>query len=272
MTRTPLTVLPPPDASVHGAARGFVLVLAGGGYAVRAEHEYLDVTRWLTENGVPCGYLDYAVAPATYPVALGQTLQALTEIRAGAHGPITGPIAVLGFSAGAHLAGLALTATGAELALATSSREGSRIDLETATLDLSAARPDAGVLCYPVVSMTDLPHIGSRANLLGDGADDTGFAKLLSVERRVDARTPPTFLWHTADDTVVDVEHSLGLASTLGRAHVPYELHVYPRGEHGLGLAETAGAAAGWTGACLRWLAEQGIGPHDAHGYGTTAS
>ena len=121
MTGTPLTVLPHPDPAVHGPARGFVLVLAGGGYSVRAEHEYIDVTRWLSENGVACGYLDYAVAPATYPVALGQVLQALTEIRAGLHGPVTGPVAVLGFSAGAHLAGLALTATGTELALATSS-------------------------------------------------------------------------------------------------------------------------------------------------------
>lgn len=251
MTGAPLTVLPPPDAALHGSTRGFVLVLAGGGYAVRAEHEYLDVTRWLAKNGIASGYLDYAVAPATYPLALGQTLQALAELRAGVHGPVDGPVVVLGFSAGAHLAGLALTATSAELSLV--SGAGARVE-----------RPDAAVLCYPVVSMTDLPHLGSRANLLGDGADDTAFAKALSVERRVDARTPPTFLWHTADDAVVDVEHSLRLAGALGRSHVPYELHVYPTGEHGLGLAESAGAPGGWTDACLRWLAEQGVGPVQA--------
>ncbi|MEP7764853.1 alpha/beta hydrolase [Sanguibacter sp. 25GB23B1] len=261
MTGTPLTVLPPPDPAVHGATRGFVLVLAGGGYAVRAEHEYLDVTQWLATHGIASGYLDYAVAPATYPVALRQTLQALAELRAGVHGPVDGPVVVLGFSAGAHLAGLALTATSAELAHTTGSGAGAAT---TPTEDGSGdrgERPDAAVLCYPVVSMTDLPHLGSRANLLGDDADDTAFAKALSVERRVDARTPPTFLWHTADDAVVDVEHSLRLAGALGRSHVPYELHVYPTGEHGLGLAESTGAPGGWTDACLRWLAEQGVGP-----------
>lgn len=261
MTGAPLTVLPPPDPAVHGSTRGFVLVLAGGGYAVRAEHEYLDVTRWLAAHGIASGYLDYAVAPATYPVALGQTLEALAELRDGVHGPVDGPVVVLGFSAGAHLAGLALTATPAELALTT----GSGTDAGSAPTESGSRaryeRPDAAVLCYPVVSMTDLPHIGSRANLLGDAADDTAFAKALSVERRVDARTPPAFLWHTADDAVVDVEHSLRLAGALGRSHVPYELHVYPTGEHGLGLAESAGAPAGWTDACLRWLAEQGVGP-----------
>lgn len=246
----PLTVVAPPAPD----ARGFVLVLAGGGYVGRAEHEYLDVTRWLSTNGVACAYLDYAVAPATYPVALGQVLGALAELRSGVHGVINGPIAVLGFSAGAHLAGLALTATDAELATSG-----------------SAARPDAGVLCYPVVSMTDLPHLGSRVNLLGALADDTAVAKALSVERRVDPATPPTFLWHTADDAVVDVEHSLRLAGALGRARVPYELHVYPTGTHGLGLAESAGAPAEWTRACLRWLGEQGIGPAHHTTSGETA-
>ena len=252
MTRAPLTVLPPPDPATGGPTSGFVLVLAGGGYGFRAEHEFLDVTAWLADNGVACGYLDYAIAPATYPLALSQVLRALAELRAGVHGPITGPIAVLGFSAGAHLAGTALTATEDEIATA--------LGDDDFDVDVSAARPDAGVLCYPVVSMTDLPHLGSRRNLLGEDAEDTALAKALSVERRVDASTPPTFMWHTADDAAVDVEHSLRLASALGHADVPYELHVYPNGSHGLGLAPGSGAPEEWTQACLRWLGERGIG------------
>lgn len=254
MTSSLLTVLPAPDRAAYGPTSGFVLVLAGGGYGFRAEHEFLDVTSWLAENGVACGYLDYAVAPETYPRALGQVLRALAELRAGVHGPVDGPIAVLGFSAGAHLAGTVLTATEDEIALALGAGDGWGGDVTT-------ARPDVGVLCYPVVSMTELPHLGSRANLLGADADSTAFAKALSVERRVDARTSPTFLWHTADDDVVDVEHSLRLAGALGRADVPYELHVYPSGSHGLGLAQDGGATAEWTQACLRWLGEHGIGP-----------
>ena len=260
MTDAPLTVLPAPDPALHGPTSGFVLVLAGGGYAFRAEHEFYDVTAWLASNGVACGYLDYAVAPATYPLALGQVLRALAELRAGVHGPVTGPIAVLGFSAGAHLAGTALTATDAEVALALG-ESGLGLGLEGVPDGAGAARPDAGVLCYPVVSMTDVPHLGSRSNLLGDDAEDAALAAALSVERRVDAATPPTFLWHTADDDVVGVEHSLRMAGALGRAQVPYELHVYPSGPHGLGLAPGSGAPAEWPQACLRWLAERGIGP-----------
>ena len=260
MTSSLLTALPAPDRAAHGPTSGFVLVLAGGGYGFRAEHEFLDVTSWLAENGVACGYLDYAVAPDTYPLALSQVLRALAELRAGVHGPVEGPIAVLGFSAGAHLAGTVLTATEEEIARALGAggdaSASPRWDGNAAT-----ARPDLGVLCYPVVSMTELPHLGSRTNLLGADADDTALAKTLSVERRVDARTSPMFVWHTADDGVVDVEHSLRLAGALGRADVPYELHVYPSGSHGLGLAQDTGAPSEWTGACLRWLGEHGIGP-----------
>lgn len=256
MTSALLTVLPTPDRAVHGSTSGFVLVLAGGGYAFRAEHEFLDVTAWLAAHGIACGYLDYAVAPATYPQALGQVLRALAELRAGVHGPVEGPIAVLGFSAGAHLAGTALTATEEEIEVALAAWDGDVADLP----DVTAARPDAGVLCYPVVSMTDLPHLGSRRNLLGADADDATLATSLSVERRVGADTPPVFMWHTADDDVVGVEHSLRLAGALGQAGVSYELHVYPSGPHGLGLAPDAGAPAEWTQACLRWLGEQGIG------------
>ena len=254
----PLTVLPTPDPASHGTTTGFVLVLAGGGYGFRAEHEFLNVTAWLSDNGVACGYLDYAVAPATHPLALGEVLRALAELRSGVHGDVSGPVAVLGFSAGAHLAGMALTATDEEIAQALGD---AAHDGVVGADGVTAARPDAAVLCYPVVSMTQMPHLGSRSNLLGADADDTAFATTLSVERRVDARTAPTFLWHTADDAVVDVEHSLRMAGALGRARVPYELHVYPSGPHGLGLAQDAGAPAEWTRACLRWLGEHGIGP-----------
>jgi len=253
---------PPPIVVVRAGApssAGFVLVLAGGGYGFRSEHEYLPVTRWLADAGVPCGYLDYAVAPETYPTPLVQVLAALRELRAGTYGPVHGPLVVLGFSAGAHLAGLALTATPAERELA-ASRPGSGV--------YDYARPDAAVLCYPVVSMTHLPHLGSRNNLLGELTGDTTTAKSLSVEQRVDGGTAPTFLWHTADDAVVDVDHSLRLTAALARHDVPAELHVYPSGSHGLGLARGTGAPAEWTDACLRWLGEQGVGPRPANASG----
>ncbi len=253
MTSTPVS---PARAALHAGpavdapTAGGVLVLAGGGYAVRAEHEYRDVTAFLAAHGVRCWWLDYPVAPARYPQALHEVLLALADLRAGRRGgaAVAGPLAVLGFSAGGHLAGTAATATDAERDAAA----------RLAGLDpAEVRRPDAAVLCYPVVSMVRHPHVGSRLNLLGDVEDPA--ARALSVEERVDAGTPPTFLWHTADDASVAVEHSLDAAAALRRRGVPVELHVYPSGPHGLGLA-TGHPAGAWTGALLDWLAARGIG------------
>lgn len=236
--------------AVAGPTRGAVLVLAGGGYAMRAEHEYRDVTAFLAARGVRSAWLDYPVAPTRYPTALHEVLIALADLRAGRRGgaPVDGPVAVLGFSAGGHLAGTTATATAGELSAAAA-----RAGLDPAEV----RRPDAAVLCYPVVSMTRHPHIGSRLNLLGDVEDAA--ARALSVEDRVDAGTPPTFLWHTADDASVAVEHSLLATAALRRHGVPVELHVYPHGRHGLGLAPGHPAAA-WTDALLPWLGARGIG------------
>ena len=51
-------------------------------------------------------------------------------------------------------------------------------------------------------------------------------------------QTPPTFLWHTADDAVVPVENSLMFAEALSENKVPFELHIYPHGPHGMETAE----------------------------------
>lgn len=249
-TRAQLHPGPPVDGTPRGSL-GAVLVLPGGGYVMRAPHEAGDVAAFLGAHGVRSAWLDYPVAPARYPEALHEVLLAVADLRAGRRGgaPVDGPVAVLGFSAGGHLAGTAATATDAERAGAAA----------LAGLDPSEVRrPDAAVLCYPVVSLVRHPHLGSRTHLLGH--EDDGPARALSVEERVDAATPPTFLWHTADDGAVPVEHSLLATAALRRHRVPVELHVYPSGPHGLGLAEGLPAGA-WTAALLPWLAAQGIGP-----------
>ena len=65
------------------------------------------------------------------------------------------------------------------------------------------------ILAYPVISLTtDYVHKGSRKNLLGDPYDPA-LADLLSNEKQVTARTPPTFLFHTDDDAGVPPENSV---------------------------------------------------------------
>jgi acetyl esterase/lipase len=231
---------------------GFVLVLPGGGYERHAAHEAGGVTDWLAEQGTAAGHLAYRVQPAVHPGPLNDVLIALAELRSGHHGPVRDPVAVLGFSAGGHLAGLAATATPAECALAA----------ETSGLPPRAfKRPDLLALGYPVVSMVHEPHLGSRRGLLGPREGEHPYATTLSVDHRADAHTPPAFLWHTAEDSSVPASHSMRLASRLIDEGVPVQFHLFPHGGHGLGLAPDGDALVRrWPALLRQWLATHGVG------------
>ena len=207
-----------------------VIVLAGGGYAFRSEHEGEPVAEWLRSLGLEARVFDYPVK-TRHPGPINAMREHVAELRAEG----VERLGVLGFSAGGHLAGHA------------------------AALGLV----DAAVLCYPVVSMITRKHTGSRRELLGRWA--TPWARTaVSIERLVTPGMPPTFVWHTAEDETVPLEHPYRLGEALARHGVPHALHVYPRGRHGLGMVtgidggEHAGIAANWTRDCAEWLRELG--------------
>jgi acetyl esterase/lipase len=218
--------------------RALILVLPGGGYSTHAEHEAEPIAEWLTGLGHKARVLRYPVAPARYPEARDLVHREVRAARAG----FDGPVGVLGFSAGGHLAGHAAL---------TSTEPGDR--------------PDFAVLCYPVVSLVhSRAELGSRDNLLGDRLD---LAAEHSLENLVTVDAPPMFLWHTADDELVPVQNSYLLAAALADHAVPHEVHVYPHGRHGLGLAVGEGAAEGWSAACAVWLdaTVQAVAAHTPH-------
>jgi acetyl esterase/lipase len=232
-----------------GAARGIVIVCPGGGYRMLAPHEGAPIARWLNGLGIAAFVLEYRVAPHRHPTPLGDLQRAIRLVRgrAAAWGLAGQPLGVLGFSAGGHLAASAGVCGG---------------DGDARSADPVAragCRPDALVLCYPVISFGAARHRGSVENLLGAGATDEQIAAL-SVETLVTPTTPPTFLWHTAADEKVPVENSLLFASALGRAGVPFALHVYSHGRHGLGLATDDPVVGSWTALCASWLATLGFG------------
>jgi len=163
--------------------------------------------------------------------------------HAAEYGIRTGAVALCGFSAGGHLA----ASVGA---LAGQAYPG----LVPATVGADS-RPDAMVLCYPVISFGEHTHRGSVENLLG--ADpDPALCRMLSLQDRVTPATPPTFLWHTADDAAVPVANSLLFAQALARQGVPFELHVFPHGPHGLGLAAAHPRISPWIDLAAAWLDE----------------
>ena len=48
------------------------------------------------------------------------------------------------------------------------------------------------------------------------------------------------------------------LGAALAKNGVPFEMHIFPHGQHGLGLAPEMPDVAQWAGLCQRWL--RGLG------------
>ncbi|WP_238590681.1 alpha/beta hydrolase [Paenibacillus beijingensis] len=153
-------------------------------------------------------------------------------------------VGILGFSAGGHLAASAGTLF-----------DDGHPEAEVA-VERESSRPDLMVLCYPVISMAEYAHQGSKANLLGPDPSSE-LVERYCCEKQVTENTPPAFIWFTADDQAVPVENGLVMALALRRKHVPFELHIFESGPHGLGLALEHPAANKWTLLCERWLLRQ---------------
>jgi acetyl esterase/lipase len=231
-----------PDAQkATGAA---IVIYPGGGYGGLADHEGKGYAVWLNEHGIAGLVVKYRLGSAGYrhPVMLQDAARAVRLARAKAPEWKLDPkrIGVMGSSAGGHLASTLLTHFD----------DGNKDAADP--VDRQSSRPDLGILCYPVISMGDNTHQGSRANLLGKEPSPE-LIELLSNEKQVTAQTPPCFVWHTWEDSAVKIENSLDFAQALQKAHVPFDLHVYQKGGHGMGL----GNGHPWAADCLFWLKVQ---------------
>ena len=237
-----LTIYQAPEGKASGAA---IVVCPGGGYARLADHEGHNVAVWLNSVGVTAVVLKYRLGPRyNHPAMLEDALRAIATVRTRAGELKLDPkkIGIMGFSAGGHLASTA--ATHFEDGDPASSDPYKRV----------SSRPDLLILGYPVVTMTESwVHAGSRQNLLGANPSKE-MLDLLSNEKQVTSRTPPTFIFHTQDDAGVPVENSLAFAAALRRAKVPYEMHVYEHGRHGVGLADTDPVLSTWPKLLENWL------------------
>jgi len=243
-----LTPYLPPAGEANGAA---VVVCPGGGYArLASDHEGKQVAEWLNSFGVSAFVLQYRLGPRyRHPVPLQDAQRAirLVRSRAAEWGVDPARVGILGFSAGGHLASTAATHF-----------DDGRPDAPD-PVERHGSRPDFAVLAYPVISLVDPPaHSGSRRNLLGD-PPDPALVELLSNEKQVTPRTPPTFLFHTADDAVVPVANALLFYEALLKAKVPGELHVFPHGKHGVGLAADDPVLSAWPRLCAAWMSSLGL-------------
>ena len=222
---------------------GTVVIFAGGGYHVRAPYEEIDYALRLNEYGLNAFTVDYRVSPDRFPLPLLDARRAVRFVRKNAErfGIDPHKVAVMGSSAGGHLA--ALTSTYREKI------EGEGVD----ELDEIDYFPDAAILCYPVITLFESHrHKHSALNFLGDRVDE--LAPKLSPDKIADERTPRTFIWHTVSDELVPVLNSLRYAERWREVGVPFEMHLFPDGRHGLGLAESNPHVAEWTELLRKWL------------------
>jgi acetyl esterase/lipase len=159
-------------------------------------------------------------------------------------------VGIIGSSAGGHLASTLLTHFDAGKPNAAD------------PIERQSSRPDLGILCYSVISMTsEFTHQGSKRNLLGTNAPPE-LAREVSSELQATPDTPPCFIWHTWEDKGVPIENALSFVEALQRHGVRFDFHVYERGPHGLGLGTRDWEPARrhpWTQDCAFWLKERGF-------------
>ena len=244
-----LTIYAPDSGKANGSA---IIVCPGGAYRGLAAHEGEDYARFLASYGITGIVLRYRHGGGgyKYPDITADAARAIRMVRSQARARGLNPkkIGIMGSSAGGHLASTMMTHFD----------EGDREAADS--IERVSSRPDFGILCYPVISMGPIGHATSREQFLGLNPSKE-LVKLYSNELQVTDATPPCFLWHTYEDSVVSVKNSLEFASALEEHHVPFDLHVYEHGRHGLGLGDKLPFAntLPWTKDLIFWLKGRGV-------------
>lgn len=222
--------------------RPALIICPGGAYRWRSPREKDAPALEFLSVGYQVFILEYSCAERAgeyRPLReLAEAVRQLRE-RAGEWRIDPEKVAVLGFSAGGHLAAsLGALWNDGELALP------------------ARARPDALVLCYPVVSTGEFAHEESARWVSGG---DPVLREKLHLWERVTPDFPPTFMWHGGEDSSVPPENSLLLAVELKKCGVPLEYHLFGSGAHGISTCtqevETPdGICRAWLPLCRSWL------------------
>lgn len=236
-----------PKLFVHTAADSskdiVFLVIPGGGYShVAINHEGHAVAKRLNDLGYSAYVLRYRLPKTTTmkdkrygPVQDAQ--YAMAQIRKDHPNK---KIAIIGFSAGGHLA--ASVSNLFELP-------------QTEALKQVNLRPDFTVLAYPVISFEDaITNKGTKESLIGPDfkPEDVEF---FSMENRVSESSQPTFLMSAKDDKTVPIENANRYAKALNAYNVRNAMFTYEEGGHGFGLINKTNDRD-WFAAMMKWLEE----------------
>ncbi len=245
----------PQNCSWQGPWKGNVIILPGGAYIKLSPREADPVGEAFANAGWKPWILYYTVYDGE-PLKKRPICEAAEAVRYVRQNGAPGPVVLCGFSAGGHIT--------ACLGVHWNDEECFPKD------EQSLIRPDGLILAYSVTTIwPDFPLenreilIGSKDSMTEEEWDSK--VRYYCLENYVNKDTPPTFLWHTAEDGTVPVQNSLLFAGKLAQNHVPFELHIYPYGVHGLSLATPVvdepekkrtsdPHVAGWFDECVVWL------------------
>lgn len=248
VSKPTLTAFLPAAGTANGAA---VIVCPGGGYGgLVIDREGYRVAKELNRAGIAAFVLKYRLPSdrimkdkAIGPLQDAQ--QAIKTVREKAKEWQVDPakIGIMGFSAGGHLASTAGT-----------HYDSTFIDNPQKT----SLRPDFMVLVYPVISFEGkIGHKGSSSNLLGT-SPSVERINYFSNDLQVTASTPPAYLTHAGDDTVVPVSNSIRFYEALNAKGVAVDMHIYSQGQHGYPQTPSFDE---WFGRCLHWMRVSGFVP-----------
>jgi acetyl esterase/lipase len=222
-----------------------IVICPGGGYGgLVVQPEGHGIAAWLNRHGITGIVLEYRLPAGRPYVPLLDAQRAIRTVRSNAKawGIDPAKIGIMGFSAGGHLASTA----------------GTHFDdgdpKAEDPIDKVSCRPDFMVLIYPVITMAEKTHGGSRDNLLGKNPD-AKLVELFSNEKQVTSKTPPAFLAHAKDDGVVVPANSKAFAEALEKEKVKVKYLELPSGGHGLNGYKGENWDA-WQTQSLVWLAE----------------
>lgn len=275
---------------LKGKKRGAVLVCPGGAYLFCSDREGEPIAMAFANMGYHVFVLRYSVyfegkavdfekwqqdaaqkkpipvnPNSVYPNPLRDIGKAMLTIHDHAEQwhVDTEKIAICGFSAGGHNCAMY------------SVYWNQPVITEFFNRNAACFKPAASILAYPLtdyISMKDatfddpqakgLFHLVNIAYLGSDQPDDDLLHEV-SPARLVHKQTPPTFIWSTAADGLVPIRQSTLMADALAQHNIPFEVHIFEKGEHGLSTATQSSAgtnelidsdAAKWLPLCDAWL------------------
>lgn len=212
-----------------------VIICPGGAYAGLAiGHEGKQFAEWLNQQGITALVLKYRMPNRHKNIPLEDAQQAIRYARENAKklGVSDNKIGIAGFSAGGHLASTASTHYASEG---------------------TSTRPDFSILFYPVVTMYEGTHGGSKLNLLGDNPS-TEDTYRFSNEKQVSVNTPPTILLLSDDDRSVPPQNSVNYYNALKQNGIPAAMYIFPEGGHGWGFRENFKYHEEMTSLLAKWL------------------